>query len=200
MNGKRDFIWIYSLVFSLLGLSSQAQDYKVYTDLQEALQTPLDVRHLELRKDDLTSIPSSVWQFKNLVILDLGKNELQTIPDSIAQLEYLKVLNLEKNDFTSFPASLCKLTHLEELFLADNRIEYLPEAIVGLEQLRVLDLYHTDLLSLPSSMNQMKNLIRLDLRQSYLSEQDYYRNYPENWLPRTEVQLTYGCDCGKKGH
>lgn len=92
--------------------------------------------------------------------LDLHNRELTAIPDSIFQLKELEYLHLG-NDVVLYPP-LSALKNWEPKIHA-NRIENLPEEISTLHNLKVLNLSGTGLRSLPSGFEKLQQLDSLDL-------------------------------------
>ena len=57
-----------------------------------------------------------------LQTLDLSRNQITTLPESLGNLKELLSLHLYYNRFTMLPSSLANLTALQKLYLADNRL------------------------------------------------------------------------------
>src|SRR4051812_46550067 len=85
---------IFSQTFLLDSVSLAV--HQEYTDLKEALENPLDVVKLSLRKKKFESFPKEVLQFKNLQYLDLSKNDIKELPDSIVILQDLQYLIMSR--------------------------------------------------------------------------------------------------------
>lgn len=62
-----------------------------------------------------------------LEILDLSDNQLTELPDSIAQLKNLRIIFFANNNFTVFPSILRSCTALSMIGFKSNRIETVPE-------------------------------------------------------------------------
>ena len=75
--------------------------------LEKALANPAEVMELNLRYNELTSLPSEIWQMTNLERLNLGNNSL-----------------------TSLPAEIGQLTNLERIYLGDKRLIEIARALV----------------------------------------------------------------------
>ncbi|MDB9465450.1 COR domain-containing protein [Dolichospermum circinale] len=74
------------------------------------------------------------------ITLDLRNNQLTTLPEAIAQLSNLTGLYLANNQLTTLPEAIAQLSNLRELYLSYNQLTTLPEAIKQLSQLEKLDL------------------------------------------------------------
>jgi internalin A len=104
---------------------------------------------LNLRGNELTSLPESFGKLSALDTLNLSSNELQTLPDSFGNLASLTVLNLSDNWLTRLPDSIGNLTSLITLDLSGNRLSAIPESIGNLTALTKLDLSYNQLTKLP---------------------------------------------------
>jgi len=101
----------------------------------------LDLRNLNLNNSDVEEILKYVTK-KNITVrtLDLRVNELTTLPESIGLLQDLKVLELAHNQLTTLPESIGLLQDLGRLGLAHNHLTTLPESIGLLPSLISLNL------------------------------------------------------------
>ena len=70
---------------------------------------------LDLRKNQLTTLPESFGELAELKRLDLGKNQLTTLPESFGKLAKLKHLGPGHNNLETLPESYGKLAKLEQL-------------------------------------------------------------------------------------
>lgn len=75
------------------------------------------VLHLDLTKQELTTIPVSVKNLKHLQILDIDKNKIRQIPDWFAELKNLKSISFLSNPIKKFPNVLKKISSLSEIYL-----------------------------------------------------------------------------------
>lgn len=126
----------------------------------------------------LTSIPTEVFQIKELEVLNLRRNLLTTIPEEIGELTGLTSLNLGYNQLTTLPESLSRLKNLSRLYLHANQFILLPNVIEHLENLRELYVYDNHLITVPDWIGTLKNLVILDLDSNRL-----------NRLPETITKL-----------
>jgi hypothetical protein len=106
---------------------------------------------LNLRINQLTTLPESIGNLSNLKSLWLSYNQLQTLPESIGDLSNLKSLWLSSNQLQTLPESMGDLSSLEVLLLSDNQLTHLPESIGFLSILSDLDLSSNQLTFLPES-------------------------------------------------
>ncbi len=116
------------------------------------------ITRLTLRGLNLTELPNSIGNFKELRELLLDSNYLSSLPESFQNLTNLEVLQLERNNFTLLPIWIGNLKNLRVLFLGDNKFRTLFETIGNLENLRELDLGRYNFTSLPEWFGNLKNL------------------------------------------
>lgn len=142
---------------------------KVFTSLEEALNTPDKVYKLDLYYQKLTELPESIGELKNVTSLRLGGNKFTTLPSSIGQLTHLKSLNLERNELTSLPESIGQLSNLSTLILEDNQLTTLPASIGNLSNLKKLNLRDNQFVDLPEAVGNLANLTFLDIAKNRLT-------------------------------
>ena len=112
-----------------------------------------NLKHLDLRKNNLKKIPS-LAALQKLTYLDLESNHLHSVPSEIQNLSSLQYLNLGVNDLTTLPSWLGRLP-LKILKLQKNRIAALPELPNSIE---ILNLYLNNLSEIPPNVYQLENL------------------------------------------
>lgn len=168
-------------------------DY-VFTSLEEAMERPEIVYHLDLSKNKLEIFPENLSQFINLKTLDLSKNKISLIPASVGELETLEKLNLERNKIFVIPPQVKNLKKLEELLLARNDIEEVPREVGEITSLKKLDLWSNNVKRVDPAIQNLKQLEVIDL-QGMLLENELKKNLME-WFPEAEVRFSGGCDCG----
>ena len=195
---------IVLLLFALFFYNtSKAQDhlldsmtlanYAEYNDLKEALENPLDVVKLVLRKSKLRGFPKEIFQFKNLQYLDLSKNVNKQLPDSLYLLKDLQFLIVSNTELAALPNDIGKLKNLKHLNLSQNNIGRIPYSFGELENLETADLWSNDLDYVPETMVNLKKLKMLDLRNILIpkTEQDNI----EAQLPDTKIYFSPACNC-----
>ncbi|MCK7591082.1 hypothetical protein M0G43_10895 [Subsaxibacter sp. CAU 1640] len=62
------------------------ENKKIYVDLKNALENPLSVKILDLGGQNLTEIPKSIKEFKNLQVLLLGWRPKKYLDSSIIKM------------------------------------------------------------------------------------------------------------------
>jgi internalin A len=122
-----------------------------------------DNKQLKLTGQNLTEIPTEVFQIQNLTSLYLGNNQIVEIPDMIAQLKNLEVLHLSRNQIVKIPDAIIQLQNLTWLNLSRNQIVEIPDAITQLENLTWLNLDNNQIVKIPDTITQLENLTWLNL-------------------------------------
>jgi len=154
---------------------------------------------IDLSSKRLTTIPDSVFEYKNLIKLELGakevvfypplselpesdkeKNQIIELPKKISELKLLKVLILNSNDLKSLPNSISELKSLEVLDLALNKNLKINEEIPKLKllpNLRVLKITDSkfekkDLETIQKSLGSKVKIVSsvTDYMESYTGE------------------------------
>lgn len=130
----------------------------------------------------LTSIPESLLNLKELRVLDLSSNGvsgmpgmdtrpgLNLLPEWIGDLGKLEILHLAWNKLVSLPESFGKLCSLRRVYAYQNNIRKLPKSIGDLKKLELLLLSHNSLTSLPDSFGRLVELREVDIRNNKIEE------------------------------
>ena len=107
--------------------SQSLSNEKVEAKIQEALEK--QVSRLDLRNDEISSIPESIGKLTNLTSLSLSGRQLETVPESISKLTKLTSLYLSGGQLETVPESISKLTKLTSLYLSVRQLRTVPESI-----------------------------------------------------------------------
>ncbi|XP_042012424.1 receptor kinase-like protein Xa21 [Salvia splendens] len=109
-----------------------------------------------------SSIPTSLWDLKDLLILNLSFNSLSgVLPQKISNLRAAIDIDLSMNQLSgSIPSTIGKLQNLVNLSLANNRLEgSIPVSMGSMTGLVSLDLSHNNLSgSIPKSLEALQHL------------------------------------------
>lgn len=108
-----------------------------------ARMTALRKLVLELGFCDSNNLPDSLGQLVNLEHLRINSEGLTTLPDSLGQLAKLRTLCVLDSQLTELPEGVGYLESLEELYLTRNRMRRLPSSFAYLRNLRELTLGKT---------------------------------------------------------
>ena len=195
------FIFLYIFLAATLFaqkttlLYAPDDDGKVYTSLNEALQSDKPVYRLKITKlANKDSLPEELFQLTELRELTVKGCKLCRLNQSIGKLSHLQYLNLDHNKILRLPETIGNLTDLRTFIISRNILEELPESIGNLHQLVTIDAWGNPLYVLPHSIaNICKTLKVLDLRQIPLTKWEY--EAMEVLLPETDIQFTNICEC-----
>ncbi|MBR6800307.1 MAG: leucine-rich repeat domain-containing protein [Eubacteriaceae bacterium] len=138
---------------------------------------------LDLSRNDLTNVPSFIFELDGLKSLNLSDNEitsiesfgekssleelymennlLKSLPD-MTPLGALQTLSVSKNELESFPEGISVLSSLTSLAVANNNLTVLPD-LSGFTGLTVINLEGNELTSFPAGIGSMKDLVQIDL-------------------------------------
>jgi hypothetical protein len=78
---------------------------------------------LNLNGQNLTTLPESITDFKDLVYLYLENNHLTSLPDRFGNLTNLRYLNIGGNKIDRLPESFINLSKLQGLWLVGNPLK-----------------------------------------------------------------------------
>lgn len=126
-------------------------------------------KEIDLRGNNLTSLPPEIAKLTNLTILNLTNNELTFLPREITKLTNLTYLNMHGNQLTSLPPEITGLTNLTRLVIGDNQLTSLPPEIARLTKLKSLWVDANLLTTLPPEIGNLTNLSFLNLYGNHLT-------------------------------
>ena len=84
--------------------------------LMYSLQVEKNLRNLDLSRNKINSLPSSIGNFKVMKTLSLSKNKISSLPEDMGKMTKLENLNMSFNLLHSIPSSFQQLKHLRSLF------------------------------------------------------------------------------------
>jgi Leucine-rich repeat (LRR) protein len=123
---------------------------------------------LDLRNQQLSSIPAQVYNCYNLKVLLLGNNLIKSFPEDISKLKNLLFLDLSNNKIQNLPEDFGSLSKLKFLSLTGNQLGTLPESFSQLQSLEELKLNDNDLFILPAGIGDLQKLNSLFLNDNKL--------------------------------
>jgi len=136
-------IIVFTFSFSLLVISSFSQTAdSTFTNIDQAVLAPLQVKILDLSNQGLKSLPEDISKFENLNSIVLSGNpdlDLKIIARNLSSCKKLKTLYLENNKLKTLPSEIGDLKSLEGIYLLNNRISSVPREMKYLN-LKFLDL------------------------------------------------------------
>lgn len=192
------FNWMKVLLVLCLGLISfcafsQKKGPRYYRLDELSKANPDTIFYLNLSKERLDSIPSSIYRFTELKGLDLSKNKLTDIPLEFKVFSKLEVLNISQNKLHFLPMAVTKLSHLKELLAASNRISSLPDQMEDLTKLKTLDLYNNEITNFGSGFFKLKQLKVIDIRGTMYGTK-MHKEIVGNF-PNTKLAIDPPCKC-----
>ena len=128
-------------------------------EIQEisGIERLIHLSRLNLLRNNLTCLPSTIGLLKNLKKLELANNRLTALPDCFGQLTQLKHINLEDNELSELPVSFRKLKS-EIVNLNSNNFSVFPDCLIEMSNLCQLSIMANQLIDLPVSIGRMKSL------------------------------------------
>ena len=120
--------------------------------------------------NEISTLPDSFCELKNLKILKIEENGLRELPQNFGQLSSLIELNLKTNRISQIPDSIGNLSELKNLWLRSNRISSIPNSLCRLEKLKDLDLSFNSIIQIPDCIGQLKSLWRFYIDGNSISE------------------------------
>ena len=133
------------------------------TSLPDSIGDLKEIESLYARNNQLTSLPESIGNLSKLLTLNVRGNQLRSVPDSIWKLTQLRSLELGFNPLTTIASSIENLSQLRILNVSGNQLTSLPDTIGNLPNLVWLEVNFNQLTTLPESIVGLKNLEQLDL-------------------------------------
>uniref|UniRef100_A0AC35U8Z9 Calponin-homology (CH) domain-containing protein n=1 Tax=Rhabditophanes sp. KR3021 TaxID=114890 RepID=A0AC35U8Z9_9BILA len=112
---------LFQLPLEVLNVSNNKLD----TLSGDIVQTGETLQELDLSRNKLTSITTSISLLKQLRVLNLMCNKLDALPSEIVSLE-LYTLNVTGNRLTDLPVELCSMSSLIHLYVNDNPLQSPP--------------------------------------------------------------------------
>ncbi|XP_075394274.1 leucine-rich repeat and calponin homology domain-containing protein 2 isoform X2 [Tenrec ecaudatus] len=146
-----------------------------------------DTTQADLSRNRFTEIPSDVWLFAPLEILNLYHNCIKTIPEAIKNLQMLTYLNISRNLLSTLPKYLFDLP-LKVLVVSNNKLVSIPEEIGKLKDLMELDISCNEIQVLPQQMGKLHSLRELNIRRNNL------RVLPDELGALPLVKLDFSCN------
>lgn len=142
------------------------------------------ITKLTLSRLNLTELPNSIGDLKELRLLNLSSNRLKNLPESFQNLNNLEILHLNGNSFRVLPKFFGNLINLRELFLGYNILTSLPEQFGNLINLRKLFLGPNKISVLPESFRYLNKIRGLELGGTGLRS---FSNIPKEYLDEMEL-------------
>jgi hypothetical protein len=126
IDGKSELVEIPEFIINLPNLAHLTITNCGIKSLPSKIET-FWLRELVLTNNNITVLPDSIGNLKELVYLDLANNGIEYLPESIGELGELGHLDLSENNLQRLPDSFSKLVELEHLDLSGNDIKELKK-------------------------------------------------------------------------
>ncbi|KAI6214290.1 hypothetical protein M3Y94_00250400 [Aphelenchoides besseyi] len=136
------------------------------TSLPLDFGTWISLTELNLSNNELTELPSDIDKLINLEVLVLSTNRLRKLPSQIGSLRKLRELDLEENELECIPSDIGFLMSLNKLWVQSNRLTSLPRTIGNLLSLTDLRVGENLLPFIPEEIGHLENLKSLYLNDN----------------------------------
>ena len=121
--------------------------------------THLDhITSLDISQNCFTEIPDVIRKLHNLEFININENKLKVLPEWICELKRLKGLSIDYNNISTIPNSMAKLPNLESMHLVGNELTVLPECIFRFKKLKTLEVSENPIATLSSKISQLRGL------------------------------------------
>lgn len=123
---------------------------------------------LNLAKNQLSALPKSFAEMKQVKYLIFYENDFKAIPEDLAGFKNLKHLDFYKNNITKIPDFVGHLENLQQLFLSFNKIDVIPDTLRNLKRLKYFYIHHNELHFLPEWITEMDSIERFGVGYNHL--------------------------------
>ena len=89
----------------------------------------IDLETLIIESSDVSILPDSFYNLKNLKILHLVGNKLSSLSENINQLVALETFDVEFNQLERIPASLSSIKNLKNIFIWGNPLKEISDCL-----------------------------------------------------------------------
>lgn len=120
------------------------------------------VEKLFLASNLLTSVPRNIKMLNKLCFLDLRRNQLKSIPATLLEMPNLRELKLCHNKIVELPKQCKWSSSLKTLYLSDNQLQTLPSSMAG-AKLSIFYIARNNLYEVPMCICAITTLQSLDL-------------------------------------
>lgn len=157
------------------------------------IEFPKSIKILNLSKNTISIVPSTIYSLSNLEELYLDNNPINHISIQIENMTSLKKLSIVNSNISTLPHTFCKnlvccdfsgtfiqqlnctftsLVNLERLILANCKINLIDSTIGNMKKLTVLDLTRNYISEVPDSLYTLENLREFSLFKNNLIKFD----------------------------
>lgn len=114
-------------------LQTLRMDNNRLTDVS-SIPTLAKLSDLNLRNNDISTLPASIFRLPSLQNLNLSDNKIESLPESVQSATHLTTLDVRGNLLSTLPYQLTKLERLSRLLLHRNPRLPIPIEITGTEE------------------------------------------------------------------
>ena len=127
---------------------------------------------IELSHNQLTTLPNSIGNMRNVENLILSDNQISVLPSTIGNMHSLRNLYLDLNKLADLPDTIGYLYNLQRLIVSNNQLSLVPDTLADLHSLEWLFLTRNRLLYLPESLAELESLVYLAIAENYITEEN----------------------------
>lgn len=186
-------LFVLILMSLNLNLFSQKVEISIYELEDIQLANPDTIFAISLAKQKLSKLPSELWKFKKLKMLNLQRNKLEVLPDSLDQFIDLESIDISHNRFSIFPLAITRLYNLKTLKAANNNLTFISENIEHCANLEYIDFYNNSIENIGNGIYKLKKLKLLDLRGVMYGTK--FQALLEDNLLNVKVKMDPPCKC-----
>ena len=153
---------------------------------------------LDLSKNALRVLPSTIQSLTALEDLNLESNQLKTLPTELRFLIHLKKLNCHNNQLTTVFPEIKTLSSLKTLIFSRNLLTTIPPTIGSLTALEKLSLDHNPIRAFPTEIKKLPSCVISLIGNNALSDSVAPRLCRQQSSPRvfiSEFPSVFGRNC-----
>jgi Leucine-rich repeat (LRR) protein len=122
-------------------------------------------KNIRLSFDNLTEVPSYIFDLKQVEELSIAYNNLTQIPEDIGKLSNLRSLEFQNNKIKKLPRTMSGLDSLSEVFFCNNmNWEQVFSVLSKCKSFKSAIFWDVGLDSVPSAILQCQNIEKIDLK------------------------------------
>lgn len=161
---------VFNISFNLIILPILEIENQNIKSLPNEIDILEDLFMLNLKDNDLTTLPIELSNIKNLIILMVCNNKIKQIPEFIYVMKQLSTICLHGNGLLDINEDIGNLENLKTLTLSKNKIKTLPKNISKLLKLEDLAIENNpDLENIDLDILKLPNLKEFCVDDRFLS-------------------------------
>lgn len=131
----------------------------------------LPLSFLNLQRNNIASLPSTITKLTKLKDLKLSYNKLRDVRSYtyLSKLPELYAVWLDFNSLTTVPENLGQLDQIKYLYLGGNLLTALPESMCNMKSLSVLHLGYNNFTHLPERFIEMPALLMVHINNNQIT-------------------------------